>query len=208
MAAAVALKTPAKDSEIASAAAASPATAPAPAASAPSGSASEVAAVDPDTFKTSAPDESEPIIGQLVRVLPGDTVWDIAVAYYGTAGPTTMKRILNGNPGIRDPRHLDVGGYIYLPWQRPEQMVGEGSDGTYSILLAVSPVQSRLGAVRRWVESLVPHATFTTAVVNGAERMYQLRLIGLSSRESALQFATDLLEKPAPARRASSRRGA
>jgi hypothetical protein len=136
---------------------------------------------------------NEPIIGQLVHVTPGDTVWDIAVAYYGTAGPVTLKRILNSNPTIRDPRHLDLGNHIYLPFQRPEQMVLSGEEGSYRVLLAISPEQSRLAAVRAWIESFIDNAQFTTSTVTQGERAYQLQLIGLRSRESALEFATEIL---------------
>ena len=153
-------------------------------------------------------DPSEPIIGQLVHVTPGDTVWDIAVAYYGTAGPVTLKRILNSNPTIRDPRHLDVGNHIYLPFQRPEQMVLSGEEGSYRILLAISPEQSRLAAVRAWIESFIDNAQFTTSTVNQGERAYQLQLIGLSSRESALEFATEILAHQDQRRQHGGRRSA
>jgi len=169
---------------------------------------SNAGSADSDAFKTLGPEPNVPLLGQLVRVLPGDTVWDIAVAYYGTAGPTTMKRILNGNPGIRDPRHLDVGSHIYLPWQRPEQMVSPGGDGTYNVLLAISPRESLLGPVRAWVETLSPRADFSTSTINGSERIYQLRLVGLPSREAALRFAANLLEQPAHVRRPRGGRGA
>jgi hypothetical protein len=59
--------------------------------------------------------------------------------------------------------------------------------------LAVSPEQSRLAPVRAWIESFIDNAQFTTSTVNQGERAYQLQLIGLQSRESALEFATEIL---------------
>jgi hypothetical protein len=166
------------------------------------------AVVESAGMRTMGVSASEPIVGQLVRVLPGDTVWDIAIAYYGTAGPVTLKRILNGNPGIRDPRHLEVGAHIYLPFQRPEQMVLAGAEGSYRVLLAVAPEESRLAPVRAWVESIMSAPRFTTSVVSGAERSFQLHAVGLLSREAAIELATAVLEAHDRRKRPSLRRSA
>jgi hypothetical protein len=162
----------------------------------------------PSGLKTLGLGADEPIVGQLVRVLAGDTLWDIAVAYYGTAGPVTLKRILNSNPAIRDPRHLEVGAHIYLPFQRPEQMVLTGEEGSYRILLAVSPEKGRLAPVRAWIESFIGNAQFTTSTVSGAERSYHLHLVGLASREAALEFANEILTQHDQLRRSGGRRSA
>jgi general secretion pathway protein A len=148
------------------------------------------------------PGPDDVIVGQLVNVLPGDNLWDIAIAYYGTAGPGTLKRLLNVNPGIRDPRRLDVGSRMYLPWQRAEQMVGEASDGTYTVVVAVAPTESRLAPARRWVSTLVPDARLLSAE---ADLGYQLRVVGVPSRDEALQLAARLLREQGRVKEPSTR---
>jgi hypothetical protein len=74
-------------------------------------------------------------------------------------------------------------------------MVISGAEGSYRILLAVSPDESRLGPVRAWVQSFIDNAQFATSPAAGGERSYQLHLVGLASRESALEFATEILSQ-------------
>jgi len=151
---------------------------------------------DPDAPRSGrvlGPRDGEPIVGRLVRVLPGDTVWDIAVANYGTAGPVTLKRILNSNPRIRDPRRLEVGAHIYLPFQRPDQMVRTADNGSYDVVVAVSPQQFPLEPVRDWLRSVIQDAEMSISKVGGAQAVYQLQVLGLSSRDRALEVASDIL---------------
>jgi hypothetical protein len=87
-------------------------------------------------------------------------------------------------------------------------MVLSGEEGSYRILLAVSPEQSRLSAVRAWIESFIDNAQFTTSTVSHGERAYQLQLVGLRSRESALEFATEILAHQDKRRQQGGRRSA
>jgi nucleoid-associated protein YgaU len=155
------------------------------------------AGIDPEAPRKGrllGPREGEPIVGHLVRVLPGDTVWDIAVAHYGSAGPVTLKRILNSNPLVRDPRNLEAGSHIYLPFQRPDQMVQGAENGTYHVVVAIAPQQARLEQVRDWIKGLVPGAQVTTATAESAgDKEYRLQIVGLTSRETALGLASDIL---------------
>jgi nucleoid-associated protein YgaU len=155
------------------------------------------AGIDPEAPRKGrllGPREGEPIVGHLVRVLPGDTVWDIAVAHYGSAGPVTLKRILNSNPLVRDPRNLEAGSHIYLPFQRPDQMVQGAENGTYHVVVAIAPQQARLEQVRDWIKGLVPSAQVTTATAESAgDKEYRLQIVGLTSRETALGLASDIL---------------
>lgn len=139
------------------------------------------------------PADDEPIVGQLVRVLPGDTVWDIAVAHYGAAGPVTLKRILNSNPRIVDPRNLEVGAHIYLPFQRPDQMVRSGPGGTYTVLVAVSPQEPILESVRDWLATIVTGADVAMSKGSGAQSIFQVQIVGLKSRDEALRVASQVL---------------
>ncbi len=139
------------------------------------------------------PSDGEPVVGQLVRVLPGDTVWDIAVAHYGAAGPVTLKRILNSNPRINDPRNIEVGAHIYLPFQRPDQMVRSGPGGTYTVLVVVSPKEPILEAVRSWLATVVTGAEVAMSKGGGAQSIFQLQIVGLKSRDEALRVASQVL---------------
>ncbi len=154
-------------------------------------------ATDPQTPRKGrwlGPRDGEPVVGHLVRVLPGDTVWDIAVAHYGSAGPVTLKRILNSNPLVRDPRNLEAGSHIYLPFQRPDQMVRAADNGTYHVIIAIAPQQTRLEQVREWVKSFVPGVELTTVTASGGgEGGYQLQIVGVASRDAALGLASDIL---------------
>jgi len=138
------------------------------------------------------PAQGSPILGQQVAVRDGDTVWDIAVTHYGSAGPVTLKRILSSNPGISDPQRLIVGAQIYLPYQRPDQMVR--SDGSsYRVVLAVSPRSEYLAAAEAWVRKVAPAANIARARVHGPGGMQELYIRELPSRDAALSMATVIL---------------
>ncbi|MFQ5352267.1 MAG: LysM peptidoglycan-binding domain-containing protein, partial [Candidatus Binatia bacterium] len=132
-------------------------------------------------------------LGKSVRILPGDTVWDIAVAHYGSAGPITLEAILENNPGIRDPRRLAVGAHIFLPFLTAEQMVGVDRDGSYRVLLTAAPRLDSLDAIRSWVGKVARGVELGTSTVRGTETVYRLFAIGLDSREAALNLAAQLL---------------
>jgi general secretion pathway protein A len=139
------------------------------------------------------PAAGEPVIGQYVRVLPGDTVWDIAVAHYGSAGPVTLERILNSNPRMTNPRQLEVGSLIYLPFERPEQMVGEREDGTYRVLVATAPGEAELLAVKAWLEGMAIDGKLVAERPSGSQRLFRLEIRALESRDEAIRAASLVL---------------
>lgn len=139
------------------------------------------------------PAAGEPVIGQYATVLPGDTVWDIAVAHYGSAGPVTLERILNSNPRMTNPRRLEVGSHIYLPFERPEQMVGEYEDGTYRVLVAAAPGEAELLAVKKWLDGMSIDGELVAESPSGSQRLYRLEIRGLDSRNDAIRAASLVL---------------
>jgi general secretion pathway protein A len=151
-----------------------------------------VAAVSAARNVVLGPAEGAPILGQQVAVRNGDTVWDIAVSHYGSAGPVTLKRILSSNPRINDPKKLEVGTHIYLPYQRPDQMVR--SDGSsYRVVLAVSPRSDYLASAEAWVKTVAPGAEIARTKVRGRGGFEELYIRGLPSRDAALSLATVIL---------------
>jgi len=167
--------------------------------------ADESAAGEPElqVARLLGPAEDRLPLGKSVLVLAGDTVWDIAVAHYGSAGPLTLETILKSNPGIRDPRRLAVGAHIFLPFRSAEQMVGVDRDGSYRVLLAAAPRLDRLEAVRSWVGKVASGVELGTSTVHGVQTEYRLFAIGLANREDALNLAARLLAEYS---RASGRR--
>jgi len=150
------------------------------------------------------PNDDEPMVGRLVKVLDGDTLWDVAVAHYGTAGPVTVKRILNSNPRIRDPRVLEVGAHIYLPFQRPDQMVVSAGDEAYSVVVAVSPRQAGLAQVRQWLDAVLTGLQLSTSEVGDGQPMFRLEITGIDSRDEALSLASEILAEYGKARSRSA----
>ncbi|RMF25727.1 MAG: LysM peptidoglycan-binding domain-containing protein [Deltaproteobacteria bacterium] len=137
----------------------------------------------------------EPLIGRIVEVDRGDTIWDIAIEQYGTAGPKTLRRILTANPTIEDPRHLEVGSRVVLPFVRADRMVqrGEGGQG-FRVILAAAPDAMSLAPTQSWAHSVLP--TLDLRVVQGPSRSGELLLVaeGIPSRQAAKSMADVLLE--------------
>jgi phage tail protein X len=53
-----------------------------------------------------------------VRVTEGDTLTELAVRYYGNAGPRVLEAIRDANPWLRDPDILWKGKIVTLPGAR------------------------------------------------------------------------------------------
>ena len=157
-------------------------------------SSSEIVAL-PSNVQLLGPAAGEIMLGNQVKVGRGDTVWDIAVAHYGTAGPLTLSRILKHNPKIRDPRRLRRGVHIYLPFVRPEQMVQKDSDGSFRVLLATSPDPAAVNRSKGWVSKLRSESDLESVRVVGDGGMVKLYARGLPTRDAATEFATDVLEQ-------------
>jgi phage tail protein X len=134
------------------------------------------------------------MLGRSVEVEDGDTVWDIAIRYYGGAGPATLKRILASNPVIQDPLKLEVGSTVFLPFSRPDQMIARDPGG-YRVLLAVAPSRQGLASLEGWARSLGGEIRVGKATTGEGREQYELYVAGLPSESAALDLATSLLER-------------
>ncbi|HET9062873.1 MAG TPA: AAA family ATPase [Candidatus Binatia bacterium] len=134
------------------------------------------------------------MLGRSVAVEDGDTVWDIAIRYYGGAGPATLKRILASNPGIRDPLKLEVGSTVFLPFSRPDQMIGREGSG-YRVLLAAAPTRQGLAGLEGWARGIGREIRIGKSTVGLGRTTYELYVAGLPDESAALDLATNLLER-------------
>lgn len=132
------------------------------------------------------------VLGRSVPVEEGDTVWDIAIRYYGGAGPATLKRILASNPAIRDPLKLEVGSTVFLPFSRPDQMIGREGGG-YRVLLAAAPTRQAIAGLEGWARGIGREIRIGTATVGKGRTMYELYVAGLPDESAAFDLATSLL---------------
>ncbi len=145
------------------------------------------------TIETLGPRRGALFVGRHVRVQPGDTIWDIAIGYYGTAGESALTRILNNNPGIRDPRRLIAGAHVYVPFQRAERMVQADANDTYRVLLTVSPKRSVLEETKAWLAGAGEQVRVGMATVEAGETLYHLYAVGIRNRRDAVALAERLL---------------
>ena len=139
------------------------------------------------------PAAGQPLVGELVRIMPGDSVWALASEHYGTAGPVTLKRILDANPGIRNPRRLDIGDHLFLPFSKPDRMVTPDRRGGYRVLLSSSPNSDLADFTAAWLKRVIPGAVIETEASGGPEARYRLYATGLASREAAMAAASRIL---------------
>jgi general secretion pathway protein A len=133
------------------------------------------------------------VLGRSVAVEDGDTVWDIAIRYYGGAGPATLKRILANNPTIRDPLKLEVGSTVFLPFSRPDEMIGREGGG-YRVLLAAAPTRQGLSGLESWARGIGHEIRVGKATIGQGRTTYELYVAGLPDESAALDLATSLLE--------------
>ena len=94
---------------------------------------------------------------------------------------------------MTNPRRLEVGSHIYLPFERPEQMVGEHEDGTYRVLVAAAPGEAELLAVKKWLDGMSIDGKLVAESPSGSQRLYRLEIRGLDSRDDAIRAASLVL---------------
>ena len=160
------------------------------------GGASESPATDAasaDAARTAPVPHRSFTLGRVVRVADGDTVWDIAIKNYGSAGPAVLKRILVSNPGVRDPLRLEVGSMVFLPYSRPDQMVHREASG-FRVVLASGTSRERLEELARWASTIAGEVRLTSSAGGAGPVLYELSVAGISSEAKALSLATTLLE--------------
>ncbi len=150
---------------------------------------------DMEIDRVPSPSIGEPVVGRLVEVGKGDTVWAIALQYYGNVDSAILTQIFRNNAGIVDPRRLEVGSHIYLPFLSPEQMVRSGGTEGYKVLLAETPDAASLAQVALWVESVLPGVRFARETKGSGRPVEILYAVGFGSRSDALAAARTVMSR-------------
>jgi nucleoid-associated protein YgaU len=140
----------------------------------------------------------KPVVGRRVRVTRGDTVWAIAMQYYGTVDSSVLTEIFRHNPGIRNAHQLPVGSDVFVPFLKPEHMVDPAEGGGYRVLVAESPEASEIAKASSWAASRLPGRELHTATKGRDHPVRMVYATGFTGREAALAAARQLIGPVAP----------
>jgi phage tail protein X len=140
----------------------------------------------------------KPVVGRHVRVSRGDTVWAIAMQYYGTVDKSVLTEIFRHNPGIRNAQQLPVGSDVFVPFLKPEHMIDPVQGGGYRVLVAESPEASEIAKASSWAASRLPGRELKTASKGRDNPVRTVYATGFTGRESALAAARQLLGPGSP----------
>ncbi|HYC01385.1 MAG TPA: AAA family ATPase [Candidatus Limnocylindrales bacterium] len=136
---------------------------------------------------------ARPVIGRHVKVARGDTVWAIAMQYYGTVDSSVLTEIFRHNAGISDAHELSVGTDVFLPFLSPEQMVAPASGGGYQVLVAESTDGKSTERAAAWATAALPGRELKTVTRGKGTPVKTIYVTGFPSRDSALEAARYLL---------------
>lgn len=134
-----------------------------------------------------------PMVGRHVRVTRGDTVWAIAMQYYGTVDSSVLTEIFRHNPGIRNAHQLPVGSDVFVPFLKPENMIDPVQGGGYRVLVAESPEPVEIAKASSWAASRLPGRELKTTTKGRDNPVRMVYATGFTGRESALAAARQLL---------------
>lgn len=140
----------------------------------------------------------KPVIGRHIRVTRGDTVWAIAMQYYGSVDSSVLTEIFRHNPGIRNAHQLPVGSDVFVPFLKPEHMVDPVQGGGYRVLVAESPEAGEIAKASSWAASKLPGKELRTSSKGKDNPVRAVYATGFSGRESALAAARQLLDSGTP----------
>ncbi len=135
----------------------------------------------------------KPVVGRHVRVTRGDTVWAIAMQYYGTVDSSVLTEIFKHNPGIRNAHQLPVGTSVFVPFLKPEHMIDPVQGGGYRVLVAESPEAAEIAKASSWAASRLPGRELRTASKGKDNPVRTVYATGFTGREAALTAARQLL---------------
>lgn len=135
----------------------------------------------------------KPLVGRHVRVTRGDTVWAIAMQYYGTVDSSVLTEIFRHNPGIRNAHQLPVGTDVFVPFLKPEHMVDPVQGGGYRVLVAESPEAGEIAKASDWAASRLPGRELRTTSKGRDNPVRMVYATGFTGREAALTAAKQLL---------------
>lgn len=140
----------------------------------------------------------KPVIGRHVRVTRGDTVWAIAMQYYGSVDSSVLTEIFRHNPGIRNAHQLPVGSDVFVPFLKPEHMVDPVQGGGYRVLVAESPEAGEIAKASNWAASRLPGRELRTTSKGRDNPVRMVYATGFTGREAALAAARQLLGPVSP----------
>jgi general secretion pathway protein A len=135
----------------------------------------------------------KPVVGRRVRVARGDTVWAIAMQYYGTVDPSALTAIYRHNPGIRNANQLPVGSEVFVPFLKPEHMVDPVQGGGYRVVVAESPEAGEIAKASNWAAARLPGKELKTATKGKDSAVRTVYATGFTGRDAALNAARQLL---------------
>ncbi|HXC49258.1 MAG TPA: AAA family ATPase [Candidatus Limnocylindrales bacterium] len=174
-----------------------PAEAPPSVASAPTGLADgleNAASYTAASAPARAPRAGEaPAVGRHLRVTRGDTVWAIAMQYYGSVDSSVLTEIYRYNPEIRNAHQLPVGSEVFVPFLKPEHMVDPVQGGGYRVLVAESTEPGEIAKASSWAASRLPGRELRTASKGHDNPVQTVYATGFTGREAALAAARQLL---------------
>lgn len=133
------------------------------------------------------------VIGRHVRVARGDTVWAIAMQYYGTVDSSVLTEIFRHNPGIRNAHQLPVGSDVFVPFLKPEHMVDPVQGGGYRVVVAESPEPGEIAKASSWASSRLPGRELKTMSKGRDNPVRVVYATGFTGRDAAMAAARQLL---------------
>jgi phage tail protein X len=138
-----------------------------------------------------SPDKA--VIGRHVRVARGDTVWAIAMQYYGTVDSSVLTEIFRRNPGIGNAHQLPVGSDVFVPFLKPEHMVDPVQGGGYRVLVSESPEAGDIAKASSWASSRLPGRELKTMNKGRDNPVRVVYATGFTGRDAAMAAARQLL---------------
>lgn len=135
----------------------------------------------------------KPVVGRHVRVTRGDSVWAIAMQYYGTVDSAALTEIFRHNPAIKNAHQLPVGSDVFVPFLGPEQMIAPAQGGGYQVLVAESTEAAQIEKASAWASSRLPSSKLRTVSKGKGTPVRMVYATGFQGRESAIEAARKLL---------------
>ncbi len=140
----------------------------------------------------------KPVVGRHIRVTRGDTVWAIAMQYYGSVDSSVLTEIFRHNPGIRNAHQLPVGSDVFVPFLKPEHMVDPVQGGGYRVLVAESAEPAEIAEASSWAAAKLPGRELRTSAKGKDNPVRAVYATGFTGREAALTAARQLLDSETP----------
>lgn len=135
----------------------------------------------------------KPVVGRHVRVTRGDSVWAIAMQYYGTVDSAALTEIFRHNPAIKNAHQLPVGADVFVPFLGPEQMIAPAQGGGYQVLVAESTEAAQIERASAWASSRLPSSKLRTVSKGKGTPVRMVYATGFQGRDSAIDAARKLL---------------